>query len=98
MAGSVYRVTELVGVSERIVGGSCPQRRSRPRRRPVRDLRVGEAHRFDVTIAGRQGVELPVYGLNVSVQSTNRATELQWLRWEPGVEDLGLVVGSESAM
>ena len=48
MSDSVYRVTEVIGVSPR---AGRPRRvtPSRPRQ-SVRDLRIAEATRFDVTI------------------------------------------------
>jgi flavin-binding protein dodecin len=50
MADSVYRVTELVGVSSESWEAAA-RNAVETASKTVRDLRIGEAHRFDVTIA-----------------------------------------------
>ena len=50
MADSVYRVTELVGVSTESWEAAA-RTAIETAAKTVRDLRIGEAHRFDVTIA-----------------------------------------------
>ena len=49
MAESVYRVTELVGVSSESWEAAA-RKAVETASKTVRDLRIGEAHRFDVTI------------------------------------------------
>jgi len=49
MAESVYRVTELVGVSSDSWEAAA-RNAVETAAKTVRDLRIGEAHRFDVTI------------------------------------------------
>jgi dodecin len=49
VSGSVYRVTELVGVSDESWEAAA-RNAVETASRTVRDLRIGEAHRFDVTI------------------------------------------------
>ena len=49
MADSVYRVTELVGVSSESWEAAA-RNAVETAAKTVRDLRIGEAHRFDVTI------------------------------------------------
>jgi dodecin len=49
MSGSVYRVTELVGVSSESWEAAA-RNAVQTASKTVRDLRIGEAHRFDVTI------------------------------------------------
>ena len=58
MSGSVYRETELVGVSSESWEAAA-RNAVETASKTVRDLRIGEAHRFDVTITGRHGGELP---------------------------------------
>ena len=49
MSGSVYRVTELVGVSSESWEAAA-RNAVETASKTVRYLRIGEAHRFDVTI------------------------------------------------
>jgi flavin-binding protein dodecin len=49
MSNSVYRVTELVGVSSESWEDAA-RNAVETAAKTVRDLRIGEAHRFDVTI------------------------------------------------
>jgi flavin-binding protein dodecin len=49
MAESVYRVTELVGVSSESWEAAA-RNAIETASKTLRDLRIGEAHRFDVTI------------------------------------------------
>jgi dodecin len=49
MAESVYRVTELVGVSSDSWEAAA-RSAIETAAKTLRDLRIGEAHRFDVTI------------------------------------------------
>jgi flavin-binding protein dodecin len=49
MAESVYRVTELVGVSAESWEAAA-RSAIETAAKVLRDLRIGEAHRFDVTI------------------------------------------------
>ena len=49
MTGSVYRVTELVGVSSESWEAAA-RNAIETAAKTVRSLRIGEAHRFDVTI------------------------------------------------
>jgi dodecin len=50
MAESVYRVTELVGVSSESWEAAA-RNAIETAAKTLRDLRIAEAHRFDVTIA-----------------------------------------------
>jgi dodecin len=49
MAESVYRVTELIGVSTESWEAAA-RNAIETAAKTLRDLRIGEAHRFDVTI------------------------------------------------
>jgi dodecin len=49
MAESVYRVTELIGVSTESWDAAC-RNAIETAAKTLRDLRIAEAHRFDVTI------------------------------------------------
>jgi flavin-binding protein dodecin len=49
MAHSVYRVTELVGVSSESWEDAA-RNAIETAAKTLRDLRIGEAHRFDITI------------------------------------------------
>jgi flavin-binding protein dodecin len=64
MSESVYRVTELVGVSSESWEAAA-RNAIETAGKSLRNLRIGEAHRFDVTIEGGKVVNFRVR-LNVS--------------------------------
>jgi dodecin len=58
MSESVYRVTEMIGASPDSWEGAA-RKAVETAARTVRDLRVAEATRFDVTIQDGKGFRLP---------------------------------------
>ncbi len=71
MAESVYRVTELVGVSSESWEAAA-RNAIETAAKTLRDLRIGEAHRFDVTI---KNGKVTSYRVRLDVS----------FRYEPGV-------------
>jgi flavin-binding protein dodecin len=71
MAESVYRVTELVGVSSESWEAAA-RSAIETAARTLRDLRIAEAHRFDVTI---ENGKVTNYRVRVNVS----------FKYEPGV-------------
>ena len=75
MAESVYRVTELVGVSSESWEAAA-RNAIETAAKTLRDLRIGEAHRFDVTIADGKVTSYRVR-LNVSFKYEPAVTRAQ---------------------
>jgi dodecin len=73
MAESVYRVTELVGVSSESWEAAA-RNAIETAARTLRDLRIAEAHRFDVTIENGKVTNYRVR-LNVSFKYEPVVTE-----------------------
>jgi dodecin len=72
MAESVYRVTELVGVSSESWEAAA-RNAIETAAKTLRDLRIAEAHRFDVTIENGKVTNYRVR-LNVSFKYEPRVT------------------------
>ena len=81
MAESVYRVTELVGVSSESWEAAA-RNAIETAAKTVRDLRIAEAHRFDVTIENGKVTNFRVR-LNVSFKYAPAVTGPQA---DPGEE------------
>jgi dodecin len=72
MAESVYRVTELVGVSSESWEAAA-RNAIETAAKTLRDLRIAEAHRFDVTVENGKVTNYRVR-LNVSFKYEPRVT------------------------
>ncbi len=88
MAESVYRVTELIGVSSQSWEAAA-RNAIETAAKTLRDLRIGEAHRFDVTIENgtvtSYRVRLDVsfrYEPNVTAPRADQAEEWEHTRHE----------------
>ena len=88
MAESVYRVTELIGVSAESWEAAA-RNAVETAAKTLRDLRIGEAHRFDVTIENGAvtgyRVRLDVsfrYEANVTASRGDQAEEWEHTRHE----------------